>query len=573
MSNPLQPVIDISAICFRLGINDAVISPGSRSAPITLSFARHPEIKTHIIPDERTAGFTGLGIAQATGRPVVLVCTSGSAAYNFAPAVAEAYYQQIPLLVLTADRPPEWTDQHDGQTIRQQEIFGRHVKKFFQWPVDLSHPDAAWQAHRSLCEAINISNAFPQGPVHINIPLREPFYPAEGEEYTYSKKLNVIEFWEGDKKLLFDRWRQLLIELSEYKKVLIIGGQHPHSRQLSTMVQELSSKIKIPVIADIISNLHPVEGAITQHDAFLPVLSDQEKEALRPELVISFGKSVISKNIKLYLRKYKPQAHWHIRSTDFVADPFQSLTRILDADVEHFFSGLINQYMPPQDSSYLERWQAANKKATKTLTSFMKKIPYGEFQAVYKLSQRMEGKTRLHLANSMAVRYANFCNLKNAEKDIAVFANRGTSGIDGCTSTAIGYAKCTKETVVLITGDIAFFYDRNAFWQNELPANLRIILLNNQAGGIFRMIKGPADQPELEPYFETPHEMDARKLAREYGLDHQLCQSKEELEKALSTFLDSGSRTRILEVCSESASNAEIMQTYKKALAKAFAGS
>ena len=567
MTNPLQPVIDISAICALLGIRDAILSPGSRSAPLTLSFARHPEIKTHIIADERAAAFTGLGIAQASKRPVVLVCTSGSAAYNFAPAVAEAYYQQIPLLVLTADRPPEWTDQHDGQTIRQQEIFGRHVKQSFNWPVDLSHPDAVWQSRRSLSEAINLCKTFPQGPVHVNIPLREPFYPKPEEEYTYSKDIRYIETWEGDRKLLSDRWKQLLIELSNYRRVIIVGGQHPHSRHLSMMIQELSSKMYIPVIADVISNLHPVEGAITHHDAFLPALSREQQEALQPDLVISFGKSVIAKNLKLFLRKYKPKAQWHIKSTDFIADPFQSLTRVLDADVEHFFSGLINQYMPPQDPAYLDSWRKAEKLAVKSTTSFMKKVPFGEFQAVQKLMQALQGSARLHLANSMAVRYANHCGLSEKQKDIAVYANRGTSGIDGCTSTAIGHAKATNEPVVLITGDIAFFYDRNAFWQDDLPDNLRIVLLNNQAGGIFRMIKGPADQPELKAYFETPHELDARRLAREFNLDHQLCQSQEELEKALSTFLDSGNRTRILEVCTESESNARIFGDFKKAIA------
>ena len=192
--NFMQAVYNIAEICARHGITDVVLSPGSRSAPLTLAFARHPAFagRVRVVPDERAAAFIALGMAQATRRPVVLVCTSGSAGLNYAPAVAEAFFQQIPLLILTADRPPEWIDQLDGQTIRQQDLYGRHAKGTFDFPVDTTHPDAKWFSERIINEAINLSQAAPAGPVQVNVPLREPFYPKAGEEMKYEQDVSIF---------------------------------------------------------------------------------------------------------------------------------------------------------------------------------------------------------------------------------------------------------------------------------------------------------------------------------------------------------------------------------------------
>ncbi len=188
----LQPIFDIAELCALKGVTQAILCPGSRCAPLTLAFSRHNNFKVRSISDERSAAFIATGIAQQSRSPVVLVCTSGSAAYNFAPAVAEAFFQQIPLIIFTADRPKEWIDQYDGQTIRQENIFGVHVKKSFSLPEDYEHGDAIWYIHRSINEAINLSEEFPKGPVHINIPFREPLYPAKNEKVTFNKNLKVI---------------------------------------------------------------------------------------------------------------------------------------------------------------------------------------------------------------------------------------------------------------------------------------------------------------------------------------------------------------------------------------------
>ena len=188
----MQAVYNIAEICARHGITDVVLSPGSRSAPLTLAFARHPELTVRVVPDERAAAFIGLGIAQAQRRAVALVCTSGTAGLNYAPAVAEAFFQQIPLLIFTADRPPEWIDQLDGQTIRQHNLYGAHAKGAFEFPVDTAHADAKWHSARIVNEAINLAQAAPAGPVQVNVPLREPFYPKAGEEIRYEQDVKII---------------------------------------------------------------------------------------------------------------------------------------------------------------------------------------------------------------------------------------------------------------------------------------------------------------------------------------------------------------------------------------------
>ena len=565
----LQPINDIAELCARHGIQEAVLSPGSRSAPLTLAFVRHPQIKTRTISDERSAAFIALGMAQKLGRPVVLICTSGTAAYNYAPAIAEAFYQQLPLLVLTADRPPEWVDQLDGQTIRQQNIYGGHVKKSYQLPADLRHPDAQWHVHRSLNEAVNLCREFPAGPVHMNIPLREPFYPAEGESWNYSRDLRVVESWTPAPALSPEQWETLSEEWQRFDRKLVVAGQQQQDKILLRHLQQTSSKQKIPVIADIISNLHALEGAIKLQDSFLGRPNEEELEALQPDLLITFGLSVISKNLKLFLRKYKPKAHWHFQAAGQVADTFQSLTRIIPVQADWFFRELNNRSIkgeetPGAQKKYFEGWQAHQQEAQKVAESFFNQpAEWGEFAAVHACMRSLKGRANLHLANSTAVRYANFISLLSSQDQLAVFANRGTSGIDGSSSTALGCALTGDELNLLISGDMAFFYDRNALWNNYIPQNLRIMLLNNHAGGIFRLIKGPGEQPELEEYFETRQPLNAENTAREFGLQYFHCQDQAALDRALPAFLSADGGPKLLEVETESKTNAQILSNYK----------
>lgn len=557
----IQPVVNIAAICARKNIEYAVISPGSRSALLTLAFARHPDIKTFVVYDERSAAFIAMGLAQQSQKPVALICTSGTAAINYYPAITEAFYQNIPLLVLTADRPQEWIDQQDGQTIRQFELYKNHIKHSYQLPNSYDNKDDEWRAYRTLNEAINCSIVHPTGPVHINVPIREPFYPEKDEKIDFDSTVPIIESVSnarGDK----GDTEKIIQQITAFKKILIVAGQQNPDIELINALNIATEKYNLPVIADIISNASSISNAVRHQDAFIKY----QDQSLQPDLLITFGRSVISKQLKLYLRKFKPQEHWHLSYNDYPADTFQSLTKIIDINPISFFKYLNELSLSTNDSDYLYNWLSTDKIAADLINNIFSSKTFGEFEAVKTVIGSLPKNSTLHLANSMPVRYANFINLK---KQVNVFSNRGTSGIDGCVGTAVGHALHSKNTNILITGDMAFFYDRNALWHQHIPDNLRIIILNNYGGGIFRLIDGPAQLPELDEYFETHQSLNAKNTASDYGLDYYICRTREELNSALPQFFEPGS-AKILEIETNKNINQEVYKSFNKTIKEAY---
>lgn len=549
----IQPIIDLVSLCAKKGIKNAILSPGSRCAPISLAFARHPDIHARTVSDERSAAFIALGMAQQLEKPVVLVCTSGSAAYNYAPAIAEAYFQQIPLLVITADRPPEWIDQWDGQTIRQTEIFGKHVKRFISFPDEFGHKDKIWYANRLANEAINLACDFPAGPVHINVPLREPFYPETDEQFDFNEKIRCIEAFKVPALLQEEVQQKLSVALSNHKRVLIVPGQQRPDSKIQQILDEIAKEGKAVVITDTISNLQS-EFTVNLHDHFLgndPVISD-----LYPDLVITFGKSIISKSLKLFLRKSHAE-HWHIQPGGYSPDTFQLLTKTISCQPLSFLKFLKTNI--ETDLSYVKSWLDLENNVKGSLDAILESADFGEYKALYACVKVIPYHSKLHLANSMTVRYINFLGKRQQE----IICNRGTSGIDGSNSTAVGCTFTTKDPVTLITGDLAFFYDRNAFWHNYPINNLRIILLNNHAGGIFRLIDGPSKQPELEEFFETKQRLSAGYLAKDFGFEYHLANDERSLEMGLKKFYEKSIRPKILEIETESKKNAAILKWVK----------
>jgi len=571
----LQPIYDIAELCAKKGLVNAVLCPGSRCAPLALAFTRHPKITTRTFSDERSAGFVALGMAQQSGSPTVMVCTSGTAAYNFAPSVAEAYFSQTPLIVFTADRPAEWIAQHDGQTIHQAEIFGKHVKKSFQLPQEYDHPDSLWAINRIVNEAINLSHDQPRGPVHINAPFREPLYPEAKEKFDFSKDVRVMDQVLPQYLVSPEHLQKLIQEWSKYKNILIVAGQHEYDNALISSLTNFLRVQPVPIIGDIISNLNSIEQIVSHSDVFIGQASEGVKKSLRPELLITFGKSVISKNLKLFLRKFSPKAHWHIQAAGAVADLFQSITRVVNTTPANFFDSLqiiakSKEFENQKRANYQKLWEVEERRSVRIVKEFLTKEAFGELELVYEIIRYLPPLCNLHLANSMSVRYANSIGLSDPKKNINVFSNRGTSGIDGCTSTAVGHALMNELPNILITGDLAFFYDRNSFWHNYPLLNLRVVVLNNHGGIIFKMIDGPGTLPESDEYFVTQQKLNAQKLCEEFDFDYLKLDNKRKIKNTIKSFFEFDGRTKILELESSIDQNKSIFDNLKQTIKKSY---
>lgn len=563
-----QPIFDIAEICARKNIREVVLCPGSRCAPLTLAFTRHPQITTRTFSDERSAGFVALGIAQATNSAVAVVCTSGTAAYNLAPAVAEAWFSNTPLVVFTADRPAEWIAQHDGQTIFQKEIFGKHVKQFFELPQEYDHPDSLWAVNRTVNDAVNLSVREPRGPVHINAPFREPLYPDKDQHAVTYSDVRIIHdhspapgISEESRMLARDHW-------SQFNNVLMVVGQDSGDEKTLSAVSRFHQKHSVPVVHDIISNLHEAGSTIQRSDLFLGQASDSVKEMLKPDLLITFGKSLISKNLKLFLRKYRPARHWHIQSTGPVPDTFRTLTDIIQSVPEQFINFLADiptaeSFEGQKQKNYLSLWAAEESRALRTLNEFFAEQQLTELALVRTAMASLPDNCNVHLANSMSVRYANFLGLAESKKGVRFFSNRGTSGIDGSTSTAVGHALISGRPNVLITGDLAFFYDRNAFWHNYPLENLRILLLNNHGGLIFDVLEGPSSMPEASEYFITRQKLNARKLCEEYDFTWLKADNTRKIRNLFKDFFTFDGQTKVMELETDTPSGKKDLEKLK----------
>lgn len=570
----LQPIVNMAELLSRKGMTDVIVSPGSRSAPLTLAVARHPGLRVRVIPDERSAGFIALGLAQQQKRPVGIICTSGSAVYNLAPAVAEAYFQEIPLLLLTADRPREWVHQQDGQTMFQTGIFGQHVKRSYELPADYGHPDSRWFIERSVNEAYNLTLLDAPGPVHINVPVREPFYPGPDESYRY-EQARVIETLPAETTLKPEDWHRIQAIWEDSDRKLIAVGQLPDNPVLTELLRKISDEFQVPVVGEIVSNLGRNGQFITFADTFLALPDDTLKRSLQPDLLITIGLSFLTRNLKTFLRQFPATLHWHIApAVDRVTDPFRTLTTLIPMEPAAFFGKLFSDLdyqrflqgdEEEETDGYLAQWQAADRKAGRVIGQSLAGETLTDFRATSLVLDALPVGSELHLSNSMPVRYASLCGLE-AVQQIAVRANRGVSGIDGCLSTAVGAALGTDRLVTLLIGDVAFFYDRNGLWNNYLPANLRIVLFNNHGGHIFRMIDGPGQQPELEEFFEVAQPLTAGRTAADAGIGYQLCTTLDEVRSALGAFFAPSPVAQLLEIKTDKYRNQEEFAAYKAAV-------
>ncbi|ODS76917.1 MAG: 2-succinyl-5-enolpyruvyl-6-hydroxy-3-cyclohexene-1-carboxylic-acid synthase [Cytophagaceae bacterium SCN 52-12] len=566
----IQPIVNLVDIFVQHGLTHAVICPGSRSAALTLALARNEAVTTIVSIDERSAGFIALGLALGLGRPVAVVCTSGTAAYNFAPAVAEACFQHIPLLVLTADRPKEWVHQQDGQTIYQAELFGKNVKKAFELPCDTAHPDIRWYANRIANDVFLSANTFPKGPVHLNVPVREPFYPSAGDIWMPDPRNRLIGRLGSYHNLPVESWHMLQDEWEETDRILIAGGQGMFSEETCDPLARITEEWEIPVLGDITANLGNHPDFISMQDAFLH--NDVPQPALRPDLLVTFGESFLSKRFKNFIRKNPPRRHWHIGPGTHLVDSFQSLTLRIPVDPGFFFRKMLEdidykrflEQNEATNDSFKQEWLKEEYLAARIVSEQINKnlTSLDDLTCIGSLVSALPEDVFLHLGNSMPVRHANLLRRLGLRQN--VWANRGTSGIDGCVSTAIGNALATSKPVCLIVGDVSFLYDRNGFLLEQFPQNLKIVVLNNGGGNIFRLIDGPRNQPELGRFFETRHSFTARATAADAGIAYDEIRQPAELEKTIGKFVASEGPA-LLEIFTDPEENRKVSEQIRSA--------
>jgi 2-succinyl-5-enolpyruvyl-6-hydroxy-3-cyclohexene-1-carboxylate synthase len=542
----------------RLGLTCAVICPGSRSTPLAVAFAQQrPDIEAISILDERSAAFFALGQAKATGRPVVLVCTSGTAGANFYPAVIEAKESRVPLLVLTTDRPPELRDCHSGQTIDQVKLYGSYPN--WQTELALPVPDMGMLAYlrQTIIYAWERTQTPVPGVVHLNLPFRDPLAPLpDGTDWSFLESFHPEEFFAA-----VSSNNQFSIPYSQFpipqawlqcdRGIIIAGVAQPQQpEKYCRAIAHLSQTLNWPVLAEGLSPVrnyaHLNPNIISTYDQILrhPQLATQ----LAPQMVIQVGDMPTSKELRNWINHTQP-LRWVIDPSDQNLDPLHGRTVHLRMAVEEMGYGEDQEFISPTSSSlpdYLQMWCTAQKQVREKIDQTLGTIEeLVESKAAWLLSQSLPPGTPLFISNSMPVRDVEFFWCPN-NLGVRSHFNRGANGIDGTLSTALGIAHHNQSSVML-TGDLALLHDTNGFLiRNKFIGHLTILLINNNGGGIFEMLPIAKFDPPFAEFFGTPQDIDFAQLCATYGVEHELVISWEQLQQRLNPLPSKG--IRVLEL-------------------------
>ncbi|CAM3715143.1 2-succinyl-5-enolpyruvyl-6-hydroxy-3-cyclohexene-1-carboxylic-acid synthase [Flavobacterium chungbukense] len=539
-----QSIIEILS---AKGIVNIIISPGSRNAPLTIGLAQNSNFKCYSMADERCAAFFALGIAQQTKEPTAVVCTSGSALLNYYPAFAEAFYSQIPLIVISADRPQSKIDIGDGQTIRQENVFANHSV----FNANLTE-EASEENDLKINQAIEIAVRL-KGPVHINAPFEEPLYEITEELCVQPKITNPVE--ETAEKVIKNS-DEIVSVWNNAKRKLIVVGVNEANAINQEIIEKMASDSSIVVLTETTSNLHH-PNFINSIDTLITPFDDSDFKEFNPEVLVTFGGMVVSKRIKGFLRKYKPKHHWHI-DTLRAYDTFGALTNHFKMQPNDFFKDLFSKSIFVK-SNYFKNIDTVYKKRLLKKEEYLSKIGFSDFKVFEKVIESLPKNSQLQISNSSAIRYAQLIDI---DESIEVFCNRGTSGIDGSTSTAIGASVGSSKQTVFITGDISFLYDSNALWNSYIPKNFKIILVNNGGGGIFRILPGHQEKPVFNIYFETSHHLTAEHLAKMYNCHYYTANDVVSLNKGIQSLYSTNDAPAILEIFTPTTENDIILKQY-----------
>ena len=499
----------LTALLVAHGVRHAVVCPGSRNAPITHNLNECPDITCYPITDERSAGFYALGMAQALQQPVVVCVTSGTALLNLAPAVAEAYYQHVPLVVISADRPPQWIDQLEGQTLPQLDALGRFVEKAVSLPEHLDD-DLRWYCNRLVNEALLVRHA----PVLINVPITEPLFDFSVASLPVERKINRLPA-DISSATLSHVSRMFL----QAKRPMLISGQ-------------------------------PMNPLM---DEAVMLVGDDERYI--PDFVLYIGGSIVSKRLRRFLRKAKET--WVVNATGEVTDTFMNLSHVVQGDgkavADHIRYTLVMEPHP-----FVQLWDELLANLRQKTDAYQP--AYSQMAAV-KYFESQVGEAQVHYANSSAIRLANIF------AQHPVWCNRGVNGIEGSLSTAAGFSVVTSDRVFCVIGDLSFFYDQNALWNQNLRQNFRILLLNNGRGGIFNMLPGLETSPARDKIVAAEHQTSAEGICRQNQIVYLRADGPHDLHQAIDTLLYIESdRPVLLEVFTDASADERVYKDYHASL-------
>ena len=483
-----QNVNILTSLLVAHGIHHAVVCPGSRNAAIVHNLNECPDIQCYPVTDERSAGFYALGMAQALKEPVVVCVTSGTALLNLYPAVAEAYYQHQPVVVVSADRPQLWIDQLDGQTLPQPDALGRFVCKAVSLP-EPHDEEERWYCNRLINEALIERH----GPVHINVPITEPLFAFSVTELPTERK---IDFTPADASNI--TMSHVCRMFMQAKRPMLIAGQPMNALMDEAVVQ-------IGDDADYV-----------------------------PDFVLYMGGSIVSKRLKRFLRKAKET--WVVNREGEVTDTFMNLTHVVQGNPE-VMADLIRSNLEEMSHPFVQKWEALLSQIREKVEAYE---PSYSQSAVVKYFEQKRGANIVHYANSMAIRLAN------TYSKTPVYCNRGVNGIEGSLSTAAGFSCVTDDNVFCVIGDLSFFYDQNALWNQNLRGNLRILLMNNGKGGIFDMLPGLEQSAARDKYVAATHQTTAEGICQQNHVVYRRATNMEQMQQGVDWLLATKSEHPLL---------------------------
>lgn len=541
-------ILQLAALLEAYGITKVVLCPGSRNVPIAHTLSNHPAFACYAMTDERSAGYFALGLALNSGKSVAVCCTSGTALLNLHPAVAEAFYQKVPLIVISADRPAAWIGQMDGQTLPQPDVFRTLVKKSVNLP-EIHTDEDEWFCNRLINEALLETNHHGKGPVHINVPVSEPLF-----SFTTAALpgVRVITRYQGLN--IYDRdYNDLIDRMNKYRKRMIVVGQ----MNLIYLFEKRYTKLLYKHFAWLMEHIgnQTVPGIpVKNFDTALYAMPEEQMNRMAPDLLITYGGHIVSKRLKKFLRQHPPKEHWHVSPDGEVTDLYCSLTTVIEMDPFEFLekiAGLLENHTP----EYPRIWE-----------DYCKAVPepeftYSEMAAVGALIKSLPEKSVLHLANSSVVRYAQ---LYAISPTIEVCCNRGTSGIEGSLSTAVGYAATSDKLNFAAIGDLSFFYDMNALWNVNVGSNLRILLLNNGGGEIFHTLPRLEMSEASHKFITAVHKTSAKGWAEERGFLYLRAENDGQLAETMQTFTcpETVERPILLEVFTDKDEDIRMLKNY-----------